>query len=114
VIDDCNPTSATIGYPALSEDEAAQLNLPGWTGAWCGDVWKVIVHLRSLRKDVCASVLDCEFGIGLVKKRVPKNKLAYSKLDIIQMDYEDFERNRQELLDLKNVTYLETFLNELQ
>ena len=47
VLHDCNPNSATNAYPATSLEEVEKLNLPDFTGSWCGDVWKTIVHLRS-------------------------------------------------------------------
>ena len=59
---DCCPTTPSMAFPAKSfaEAEAQNMNLPGWTSDWCGDVWKTIVHLRSSRNDLAVAVLDCD------------------------------------------------------
>jgi len=46
VVHDCSPPHEAAAYPAGSYEHAALSNLPGWTGEWCGDVWKTIVYLR--------------------------------------------------------------------
>lgn len=35
------------------------------TPPWSGDVWKSIVHLRSIRPDLRVAVLDCDSGVGI-------------------------------------------------
>ena len=47
VVHDCLPPSAAAAYPADSYSHAVSLNLSGWTGEWCGDVWKSICYLRN-------------------------------------------------------------------
>lgn len=113
LIHDCNPPTATSALPATSWNEVAQMALPGWDGMWCGDVWKTIVHLRSTRDDLNIFVLDCDFGIGVVSKGAPTNGLNYSADQIGAMDFDDLDKNRHSLLNLKNQNYLFEFLNTI-
>lgn len=109
---DCNPTSAAMAHPASSMAAARALNLPGWDERWCGDVWKAVVHMRSLRHDLRVFVLDCDYGVGVVTRGAPESRLAYSERDILAMDYGDLEARRTELLNLKAPERFEAFLAE--
>lgn len=90
LLHDCNPTRPEWATPE-------------WTGAdihWCGEVWKTIVTLRT-RPDLYVTVLNADFGLGVVKKAQPLDVLSYSKEEIRKMTYEDLEKNRFGLLDLQ-------------
>jgi len=113
VIHDCNPKSEAMAYPALSFQDAEKMKLPGWEEQWCGDVWKTIVHLRSLSKDLCVFVLDCDFGIGIAARGRPENTLDYSVEDIERMSYHDLESQRKRLLNLKPQDFLQDFLEKI-
>jgi hypothetical protein len=101
VMHDCNPSSAAMAYPAASYEAAIGLKLPGWDGLWCGDVWKSIVHLRSTRQDLNVCVIDCDFGVGIVKRGTPENRLNFPVKRIQSMTYEDLNQDRKNLLNLK-------------
>ena len=45
---------------------------------WNGDVWKSVVHLRSLYKNINVFVLDTDFGIGIISKRSADSGLNFS------------------------------------
>ncbi len=113
VIHDCNPPLEAIAYPAPSFEAAQALRLPGWTGAWCGDVWKTIVHLRASRDDLRVFVLDCDWGVGIITLGHTEDRLEYSLGEIRELAYHDLIRNRQHMLNLKPVEYLDTFLTSL-
>ncbi|MDD5465376.1 MAG: class I SAM-dependent methyltransferase [Candidatus Omnitrophica bacterium] len=100
VLHDCNPES---------ESEASHLALQSG-GPWCGDVWKTIVHLRSLRSDLRVFVLDCDHGVGVVTRGKPENMLNYTPEDIRLMPYSGLEANRIKLLNLKPENFLEEFI----
>ena len=106
VLHDCNPTSEAAAAPSL---EIAK-KLPGWTGFWSGDVWKTIVYLRSARPDLYVTVLDCDYGLGLITPGNPEGMLAYSPEDIDAMTYRDLSDNRKNILNLHSPDYLESFL----
>ena len=98
ILHDCNP-----------ETKEMQM-VPGIQSKWTGDVWKSVVYLRSLESNINIFVIDCDTGMGIITKRKPEIKLSYSKEDIEKMDYEYFDKNRIKLLNLKNIDYLDGFL----
>lgn len=110
LVHDCNPTTELMAFPAEGIENLVRQHIPEWDGAWSGDVWKAVVHVRALRNDVDAFVLDCDTGIGIVTKRRPKLSLWYSERDIRAMDYGFLSNNRQTLLGLRPSEYFEEFL----
>jgi hypothetical protein len=113
VMHDCDPPNEAGAYPAKSAEHAASLNLPGWTGAWCGDVWKTICYLRSFRKDLNVFVLDCDCGLGIVTKAKPESSLDLKEDELGGLTYSDLVRHKKEFLNLKPVGYLDAFLRDL-
>jgi hypothetical protein len=111
LVHDCNPSTELMARPASAIEELIHLGIPDWDGAWSGDVWKTIVHLRALRDDVDAFVLDCDTGIGIVTRRCRKGALPYSEIDIHAMDYSYLSNNRQALLGLQPSEYFKEFLH---
>jgi len=112
LLHDCNPITELMALPATGIDELISKNIPGWNGAWSGDVWKAIVHLRALRHDLRIFVLDCDTGVGIVTKGSPQTRLSFAEADIGGMGYDFFSRNREVLLDLRSVEYFHEFLSE--
>ena len=110
---DCNPLTETAAYPADSIGHAKSLNLPDYEGVWNGDVWKSIVHLRSLHRDLEVFVLDCDHGIGVVMKRKPGETLKYSAQEIHDLSYHDLQANRDQLLNLKQPQYFDDFIRKM-
>jgi hypothetical protein len=76
-----------------------------FSGTWNGDVWKTIVHLRSLRPDLDVFVLDTDHGLGIITKRKPQSTLPFTKDQIKKLTYEDFDKNRKEWLNLQPPDY---------
>ncbi|MHA4812425.1 class I SAM-dependent methyltransferase [Flavitalea flava] len=108
IMHDCNPK---VKEDACSFKEWKARN---FTGTWNGDVWKVILHLRSLRNDLTSFVLDCDQGLGVIVKRKnghPKNEnpLSYTRDQISQLTFEDFTANREKFLDLRPESYFMEF-----
>lgn len=104
VLHDCNPES---------QSEASPLALKS-CGPWCGDVWKTIVHLRSLRNDLRVFVLDCDHGLGVVSRGKPESMLNYLPEDIKLMPYSELEANRTKLLNLKPASFLEKTIRGIE
>jgi SAM-dependent methyltransferase len=113
VMHDCNPQSESAAHPAESFAQAAALNLPGWEGAWSGDVWKTICYLRSQRKDLRVFVLDADGGLGIVTKGKPESPLALTEEALHRMTYQDLAKERNNLLNLKDESYLSEFLKTI-
>ena len=110
VMHDCNPPSEAAAYPTDSLEHAVSLNLPGWTGQWCGDVWKTICYLRSIEKDLRVFVLDCDYGLGIIARGQPENLLDFSAEQIEDFSYSDLVNNHQRLLNLKPAGYINEFI----
>lgn len=112
ILHDCSPPSESAAFPAASVDHALKANLPGWTGDWCGDVWKMVVDLRSTERDLNIFVLDCDMGVGIVTRGTPENMLRFSKEEIDLLTFTDLDRKRQEFLNLKKPEFLVEFLEK--
>jgi hypothetical protein len=100
VLHDCNPLSEAAAFP--TEDVTQAYKVPGYAGIWNGDVWKTIALLRSTRDDLDIMVLNCDNGLGVIKKGTPENKLNLGGKDIKNLSYKDLDSNRKEYLNLKN------------
>lgn len=110
VLHDCNPALASIAYPAESFAEFAAQHR-WWNILWSGDVWKAIVHFRSTRDDLQVAVLNCDFGVGLIRKGSPDSRLSYTAAEVEELSYADLAADRQRMLNLKPPRYLREFLS---
>lgn len=112
VLHDCNPRFPSVGRPAGSYAEYRAAT-PWWKArflGWSGDVWKAIVHLRSTRDDLRVAVLDCDFGVGILRRGTPDSRLSCSVAQIAALTYEDLAADREQLLNLRPPAYLDDFL----
>jgi hypothetical protein len=114
IIHDCNPQSAATAYPAVNIEHARSLHPPGWTGEWCGDVWKAIVQLRSCYKNLRVFVLDTDYGVGVVTRDTPESMLQLTQENIENLTYDDLVKNRADFLNLKHENMLPDFLKILR
>ena len=89
---------------AYSWEEAKSHGHPDLNGAWNGDVFKALLQLRAERRDLNVSVLDCDHGLGIVRRGAPEGTLDLSADQIASMTYEEFAPRRIELLNLKPAT----------
>jgi hypothetical protein len=83
VMHDCNPTSYE-----------AQL-IPRETIAWNGDVWKSFVKFKTTYPSLKSCVIDTDFGVGVIQNGIKSNSETFSTTD-----YQQFDNNRKELLNL--------------
>jgi hypothetical protein len=83
VLHDCNPVSYE-----------AQL-IPRETIAWNGDTWKAFVDFKAHYPDMECSVIDTDFGVGVIKVGEKEYTLQNN---IWNWDY--FDKNRKQLLNL--------------
>lgn len=117
VMHDCNPKNGMVAFPANSYEEFRAQNrlwdvLWATLPAWSGDVWKAIVHLRSIRDDLQIAVLKCDFGVGLIRKGTPESTLSYSAAQVDALTYANLATDRQRLLNLKPPAHLAEFLDQ--
>jgi len=111
ILHDCNPLSKAAAVPARSyQDAAERFGLKDSGGAWNGDVWKTVVNLRSKARDLQIVVLDCDEGLCLIRRGQPEDVLDISPERLCDMNYDDLERDRVHLLNLKPAHHLFTLV----
>lgn len=103
ILHDCNPATKEA---ASTFDEWKSNN---FSYQWNGDVWKAIVHLRSLRKDLTSFVLDTDFGLGVVVRKPNTRPLSFSREQIAKLTYEDLNTHREEWLDLRPAAWFHEY-----
>jgi hypothetical protein len=108
VVHDCNPKQASVGYPAANYAEFRRAY--PWRLAWSGDVWKAVALLRATRADLKVAVLDCDWGVGLIRFGEPDSKLEYAREQIAGMTYDNLAGDRARLLNLRRPEYFREFL----
>lgn len=107
VLHDCFPPNAAAATPSdyFPTPEEAK-SIPGWTGAWCGDVWKTMVYTKmEFSKELDVWVLNTDNGLGIVK---PKPGVDFRNLmtvesrinEINSTDYTTMVNRATELLNL--------------
>ena len=117
VLHDCNPLDALAAHPAISIDHArAELkDHKDWKNIWNGDVWKTIVDIRKNHPELTAFVLNTDHGLGFVYKKQRENlpEVFNSISEISSLDYDFFNKNRSDLIDLKPVSFFDEFLKTI-
>ncbi len=117
VLHDCNPLDACAAYPAVSIDHArAELkDHKEWKNIWNGDVWKTIVAIRKYHPELTAFVLNTDHGLGVVYKKHRENlpEIFDSITDIANLQYDFFDKNRNDLIDLKPISYFDSFIKTI-
>jgi hypothetical protein len=89
LLHDCNPP-----------EEFLQI-VPRQSGLWNGDVWKSIAKLRCTEPNLEISVVDTDWGIGVITKGIQQ---TYNKTPLNQcLEWNYFNDNREELLNIISV-----------
>ena len=98
---DCNPLSMEAAEYAHSPEEI-MAKFPGKTAEWNGDVWKAIAHIRSAYADIEIFVVDCDYGVGVARRKTGAGQQLDLPVErIANLTYADLDANRKELLGLK-------------
>ena len=106
VMHDCNPPSEVAALPSM----AMAWRRPDFTGDWNGDVWKSIVRLRATRPDLRVCVLDCDQGVGLVRRGGDSTAFTMTDDEIESLTYDDLADDREHWLNLRPADYIAEFL----
>lgn len=103
ILHDCNPLTAEaeVNYAAWEKR--------GLTGEWNGDVWKIIVYLKSVREDINVFTLDTDQGLGIITWGRQEAKLNFTEQQIRQFSFKEIDANRKEWLNLKPEGYLSEY-----
>ena len=116
VLHDCFPPSKASSTPADSFKEAKSMNVPGWTGEWCGDVWKTLAYIKIAFPQVELACLENDYGLGMVKLKDTRlssealkiDDTIYEKADA--MTYEEMLENKKDLINVISEETVESFL----
>ena len=73
---------------------------------WNGDCWRAFVELRQTRTDLEMFTIDCDEGVSVIKKG--QQELLNVNVDI---NYDNFSRNRNEWLNLISVDEFTNSMN---
>jgi len=81
--------------------------VPRIQAEWTGDCWRAIVRLRMSRADVNVSVLDTDYGLGVVR-RGRNEPLKFAK-PWDEVTWQDIEADRATLLGLTPLAEIEKY-----
>jgi len=118
VLHDCLPPNEAAALPTKQFPTEEERNIEGWNNQWNGDVWKTIVYLRRHFSDLLdVLVLDTDFGLGIVRIRCgidEKPDIDQKSFDEIdQMTYREMIPHAKEILNVKEVEYINQLLDEI-
>jgi len=118
IMHDCLPPHEAASIPVLPATFEEQQKINGWTGTWCGDVWKSIIYLRRNCSDILdVCVLNTDYGLGII--RMKNNKKLELKIDensyneIDKLTYTDLTKNLKEFINIKDSEYSKVIINEI-
>ncbi len=109
VMHDCLPSSEAEALPSLEK----AMKHPEFKGAWTGDVYKTILHVRTFRPDLFVFVINTDHGVGIIKKGQPENLLSLSLEEIQNFTFQQLAENKVNLLNLKPPAWFSQWLNSL-
>ena len=95
IMHDCNPPTR------FHQRENYQLN-NGSMPFWNGTVWRSYVKLRMNNDDLEMNVINCDWGVGIIRKKVNENKLKKLKLEE-NFRYFHLKENREYILNLISI-----------
>jgi hypothetical protein len=110
VVHDVNPASAEQAWPADSPQDASRALGEGPAEAWCGDVWKVVIHLRAARPDIGVMTIGDDHGLAVINPRLRSERLGVDERDVPALSYDDLDRHRTEWLRLGTADDLAAWL----
>jgi len=103
-----NEGGAILCHDVNPRRESEQL-IPRGKGQWTGDVWKGWVTFRATRQDLWMYAIEGGVGLGVIRKGEQETTTANI---FTQLDWENFDKNRREWLNLVSWEELQELLNE--
>ena len=101
VVHDCNPPT-----PHHAREEYLDYSTPAG-GIWNGTVWKSFYKFRSTRPDLEMCVVDCDWGVGIIKR----GNQPLCKIENPYYEYSIFNDNRISSLNLIDPLYFTEWMN---
>jgi hypothetical protein len=104
-----NENGTILLHDCTPKRESHQRPFDVWygKGVWTGTVWKAFVRLRSTREDLYMKVIDCDYGVGIIRRG--SQKLLNIKEEHINYQY--FRKKKKKMLNLITV---EEFFGEFK
>lgn len=102
VLHDCNPPTKHH-----AREDYDDYSTPA-SGCWNGSVWKAIYKMRCSRSDLDICVVDCDWGVGLIKK----GNQEILEFDNQYYEFNKFENNRVKSLNLIQESQFENWLKK--
>jgi hypothetical protein len=108
IMHDCLPPNKAASTPfELFPNKEEISKIDGWTGEWCGDVWKTIAYLKELYFDILECfILDTDYGLGIIyfKKMIQIenyiNKDVFERINLLS--YENLTQDR-DIVDILTI-----------
>lgn len=91
-----NEGGTILCHDMLPFDEDSQ-RVPRMTRRWTGDCWKAFAKLRYERSDLYMSVINTDYGVGIIHRG------SQPTYPVIVDDYNIFEINKKEILNLISI-----------
>jgi hypothetical protein len=106
---DCRPHTSTAALP----DEAEARRQPDFGGTWNGDVFRTVIQLRSELTTHRVLVLDDDQGLGVVYPGEPDEVLDWTPDRIRALDFDAFQNDQAQLLNLKPPSHFDLVLEDV-
>ena len=110
VIHDCLPISAA----EACGNESEAIKHIQFNDSWTGDVFRTIIYLRAIRPDLSVFVVDVDHGVGIITRGQPESIVKFSEGEIRNITFEEFNTQKDHLLNLKTVSYFKNWLKEFE
>ncbi|EOZ96938.1 hypothetical protein A33Q_1856 [Indibacter alkaliphilus LW1] len=118
ILHDCYPPhEAAAVYADVFPTEEQQQQLKGWTGEWCGDVWKTISYLMGKYPDLLdVGVINTDYGLGYVRfKTTPLSRKFEVDEDLFvkvdQLTYKELKSDPEKIINLEPASFSDTVLS---
>ena len=93
-----SPSGYILLHDCLPRSIAHQA-IPRYRGSWNGDVWKVIVNLRT-RKDLNTIICKIDMGVGIVKINKNTNLLNLNNNNFKNLKFKDYYENFKQYMNI--------------
>ena len=93
-----NPNGYILLHDCLPRSIAHQA-IPRYRGSWNGDVWKVIVNLRT-RKNLNTITCKIDMGVGIVKINKNINLLNLNNNNFKNLKFKDYYENFKQYMNI--------------
>jgi hypothetical protein len=98
VVHDTNPATSAEAWRAESWEDANASRPAGSHQAWCGDVWKALIHLRSEISGIGVRTVHTDHGVTVINPRIRDEPIGVEPSDVSALGFEDLDRSRERWL----------------